>query len=127
MALLSGPFVWHKHDETDDFFLVIGGHLTIHLRDGDIELDPGELYVVPRGVEHCPDATDETLVLLIEPDGTLNTGDAGGPMTADPHTIQDPAEAAHRRPSARRFRRVSAAKALAARSDGNKPEPTEWP
>ena len=59
-----GPFVWHKHEETDDFFQVISGHLTIHLRDRDIELDPGELFVVPRGVEPCPDATEETLVLF---------------------------------------------------------------
>ena len=53
---VKGPFVWHKHDETDDFFLVISGRLTIHLRDRDIELEPGEIFVVPRGVEHCPDA-----------------------------------------------------------------------
>ncbi|WP_249019529.1 cupin domain-containing protein [Conexibacter sp. S30A1] len=82
-----GPFVWHRHEETDDFFLVISGRLTIHLRDRDIELGPGEPYVVPRGVEHCPEATEETLVLLIEPDGTPNTGDAGGPMTAAPRSI----------------------------------------
>ena len=81
---VKGPFVWHKHDETDDFFLVLSGHLTIHLRDRDIELDPGELFVVPRGVEHCPDATEETQVLLIEPDGTVNTGDAGGERTVTP-------------------------------------------
>jgi mannose-6-phosphate isomerase-like protein (cupin superfamily) len=79
-----GPFVWHRHEETDDFFLVISGHLIIHLRDRDIELDPGELFVVPRGIEHCPDAAEETLVLLIEPDGTPNTGDAGGAMTVAP-------------------------------------------
>ncbi len=53
---VKGPFVWHKHDETDDFFLVLSGRLTIHLRDRDVVLDPGELFVVPRGVEHCPDA-----------------------------------------------------------------------
>ena len=82
-----GPFVWHRHEETDDFFLVLSGRLTIHLRERDIELGPGELYVVPRGVEHCPEATEETLVLLIEPDGTPNTGDAGGPMTAAPRSI----------------------------------------
>jgi mannose-6-phosphate isomerase-like protein (cupin superfamily) len=81
---VKGSFVWHKHDETDDFFLVISGHLTIHLRDRDVELDPGELFVVPRGVEHCPEATEETEVLLIEPDGTVNTGDAGGELTAEP-------------------------------------------
>jgi mannose-6-phosphate isomerase-like protein (cupin superfamily) len=81
---VKGPFVWHKHDETDDFFLVIRGRLTIHLRDRDVTLDPGEIFVVPRGVEHCPDAAQETEVLLIEPDGTVNTGDTGGDMTADP-------------------------------------------
>jgi mannose-6-phosphate isomerase-like protein (cupin superfamily) len=84
---VKGPFVWHKHDETDDFFLVIRGHLTIHLRDGDVELDPGELCVVPRGVEHCPDAVEETEVLLIEPEGTVNTGDAGGQLTAEPRLL----------------------------------------
>jgi mannose-6-phosphate isomerase-like protein (cupin superfamily) len=84
---VKGQFVWHKHDETDDFFLVISGHLTIHLRDRDIELDPGELFVVPRGVEHCPDADDQAEVLLIEPDGTPNTGDAGGSMTAEPRML----------------------------------------
>ena len=77
-----GEFVWHKHDETDDFFLVLRGHLTIQLRDGDVELSEGELFVVPRGVEHCPKAEEEAHVLLIEPEGTLNTGDAGGPLTA---------------------------------------------
>jgi len=82
-----GPFVWHKHEDTEDFFLVVSGHLTIHLRDRDVELDPGELFVVPRGVEHCPDAGEETLVLLIEPDGTPNTGDTGGPMTVEPRSL----------------------------------------
>ncbi len=86
---VKGAFVWHKHEETDDFFLVLSGHLTIHLRDRDIELDPGELFVVPRGVEHCPEATEETEVLLIEPDGTVNTGDTGGEMTAAPRLLTD--------------------------------------
>jgi mannose-6-phosphate isomerase-like protein (cupin superfamily) len=84
---VKGPFVWHKHDDTDDFFLVIRGHLTIHLRDGDVELDPGELFVVPRGIEHCPDAVEETDVLLIEPESTVNTGDAGGQLTAEPRLL----------------------------------------
>jgi mannose-6-phosphate isomerase-like protein (cupin superfamily) len=71
-----GEFVWHKHDDTDDFFLVLDGRLTIQLRDRpDVELGPGELYVVPRGVEHCPRADEEVHVLLIEPAGTPNTGD----------------------------------------------------
>jgi mannose-6-phosphate isomerase-like protein (cupin superfamily) len=81
---VEGPFVWHKHDDTDDFFLVIKGHLTIQLRDRNVELEPGELFVVPRGVEHCPTAEEETHVLLIEPRGTPNTGDAGGEMTVEP-------------------------------------------
>jgi mannose-6-phosphate isomerase-like protein (cupin superfamily) len=81
---VRGPFVWHKHDETDDFFLVVRGRLTIHLRDRDVELEEGQLFVVPRGVEHCPDAQDEAQVLLIEPTGTINTGDAGGSLTAEP-------------------------------------------
>ena len=84
---VKGSFVWHKHDDTDDFFFVISGRLTIHLRDGDIELGPGEIFVVPRGVEHCPDAEDETEVLLIEPRDTVNTGDAGGDMTAEPRLL----------------------------------------
>ena len=84
---VQGEFVWHKHDDTDDFFLVLGGHLTIRLRDRDVELEPGELFVVPRGVEHCPCADEETAILLIEPSGTVNTGDAGGPLTAVPEEI----------------------------------------
>ena len=84
---VEGPFVWHKHDDTDDFFLVVEGRLTIHLRDRDVVLDPGELFVVPRGVEHCPEADEETLVLLIEPRDTVNTGDAGGELTAAPIEI----------------------------------------
>jgi mannose-6-phosphate isomerase-like protein (cupin superfamily) len=84
---LKGEFVWHKHDESDDFFLVLAGRLTIQLRDRDVVLDPGELFVVPAGVEHCPRADEETSVLLIEPAGTPNTGDAGGPMTAEPERI----------------------------------------
>ena len=77
-----GEFVWHKHDDTDDFFLVLSGRLTIQLRDRDVELGPGELYVVPRGVEHCPKADEETHVLLIEPRDEPNTGGAGGERTA---------------------------------------------
>jgi mannose-6-phosphate isomerase-like protein (cupin superfamily) len=81
---VTGPFVWHKHDETDDFFLVIEGRLTIQLRDRNVELQKGELFVVPRGVEHCPTAAEEALVLLIEPRDTRNTGDAGGELTTEP-------------------------------------------
>jgi mannose-6-phosphate isomerase-like protein (cupin superfamily) len=77
----AGEFVWHSHAETDDFFLVLSGRLTIQMREGDVELGAGELFVVPRGVEHCPKAEEGAEVLLIEPRGTLNTGDAGGVMT----------------------------------------------
>lgn len=72
---IKGPFTWHKHDDTDDFFLVLKGRLTIQLRDGDVHLSPGELFVVPKGVEHCPVTDEETHILLIEPRGTPNTGD----------------------------------------------------
>ena len=81
---VQGEFVWHKHDDTDDFFLVLRGRLTIQLRDGDVELSEGEMFVVPRGVEHCPNADEEAHVLLIEPKDLVNTGDAGGDLTAEP-------------------------------------------
>ena len=81
---VQGEFVWHKHDDTDDFFLVIEGRLTVQLRDRDVRLSAGELFVVPRGVEHRPRADEEALVLLIEPRGTVNTGDAGGELTVEP-------------------------------------------
>src|ERR687895_1870785 len=72
-----GEFVWHKHDDTDDFFLVLKGRLTIQLRDRqDVELGEGELFVVPKGIEHCPRADEEAHVLLIEPLGTPNVGDS---------------------------------------------------
>ncbi|OYV36731.1 MAG: mannose-6-phosphate isomerase [Rhodospirillales bacterium 20-64-7] len=76
---LQGEFVWHSHPETDDFFYVLKGRLVIQLRDRDVELGPGELFVVPKGVEHRPVAREEVHVLLIEPQGTPNTGD---PATA---------------------------------------------
>jgi mannose-6-phosphate isomerase-like protein (cupin superfamily) len=76
VAKLKGPFVWHKHDDTDDFFLVLKGRLTIELRDRTVTLGPGELFVVPRGVEHRPVADEEVHLLLIERTGTPNTGDA---------------------------------------------------
>ena len=79
---VQGEFVWHQHEDTDDFFLVVRGHLTIQLRDRDVELDEGELFVVPRGVEHRPKADEETHVLLIEPKGTRNTGNVETSLTA---------------------------------------------
>jgi mannose-6-phosphate isomerase-like protein (cupin superfamily) len=78
---VQGEFTWHRHLDTDELFLVLDGELTIQLRDGDVVLRPRELYVVPRGVEHCPRADVETAVLLMEPRGVVNTGDAGGEFT----------------------------------------------
>jgi mannose-6-phosphate isomerase-like protein (cupin superfamily) len=76
VAKTKGEFVWHSHDDTDDLFLVVAGRLHVDLRDGTVELGPGELLVVPRGVEHRPRADEEAHVLLIERRGTLNTGDS---------------------------------------------------
>jgi mannose-6-phosphate isomerase-like protein (cupin superfamily) len=73
---VRGRFVWHSHPDTDDFFLVLRGGLRIETPDDHVTLGPGKLYVVPRGVEHCPVADEETELLLIEPAGTPNTGDA---------------------------------------------------
>jgi mannose-6-phosphate isomerase-like protein (cupin superfamily) len=78
---LKGEFIWHKHDDTDDFFLVLKGVLDIQLRDRTVTLGPGQMYVVPKGVEHRPVAHEEVHLLLIEPTGTPNTGD---PATAAP-------------------------------------------
>ena len=72
---VNGEFNWHSHPDTDDLFLVLSGRLTIQMRDGDVELGPGEIYVVPKGVEHRPVAEEEVEALLIEPEGTPNTGD----------------------------------------------------
>ena len=86
-AKLTGEFVWHTHDDTDELFLVIEGTLTIQLRDDDgaehqVRLRPGQLYVVPRGVAHCPVTDGDAAVLLIEPAGVVNTGGVGGGLTA---------------------------------------------
>ena len=75
VAKLEGPFHWHKHDETDDFFLVLKGALDIELRDRTVTLNSGEAFVVPKGIEHRPVARGEVHILLIEPTGTPNTGD----------------------------------------------------
>ena len=73
---VKGEFVWHSHDDTDDFFLVLDGQITIQTDDGDILVKAGELYVVPKGVRHRPVAKEEAHILLIEPKDTPNTGDA---------------------------------------------------
>ena len=84
VAKLKGPFIWHKHDDTDDFFLVLRGNLEIELRDRTVRIGPGELFIVPKGVEHRPVAHDEVQLLLIEPIGTPNTGDES---TAAPRRV----------------------------------------
>jgi mannose-6-phosphate isomerase-like protein (cupin superfamily) len=82
VAKADGEFVWHEHADTDEFFLVLKGRLVIQMTDRDVELGPGELFVVPKGIAHRPRASDGLEVLLIEPTGTLNTGNAGGELTA---------------------------------------------
>ena len=81
---VQGEFVWHKHDDTDDFFLVLKGEIDIQLRDRVVTLGPGEIFVVPKGVEHRPVARAEAHLLLIEPTGTPNTGDSS---TAAPRKL----------------------------------------
>ena len=83
LAKLEGEFVWHHHEKEDELFLVLRGHLAIHLRDRVVELGPGELFVVPRGVEHRPVAAEETHVLLLEPSSTRNTGNVRNERTVD--------------------------------------------
>jgi len=72
---VQGEFNWHSHEDTDDFFYVLKGSIIIKMRDGNVHLNAGEMYVVPKGVEHCPVAEEEAHLLLIEPTGTPNTGD----------------------------------------------------
>ena len=80
---IEGEFVWHKHEDTDEVFIIIEGEASILFRDGKVDLKAGELIVVPKGVEHKPVAREECKMMVIEPAGTVNTGDAGGRMTAE--------------------------------------------
>ncbi len=82
VARFRGEFTWHAHADTDEAFLVLEGEMGIEFRDGRVTLRAGELYVVPRGVEHRPWAQGEAHVLLIEPRGVVNTGETGGDLTA---------------------------------------------
>ena len=86
LVKFAGEFVWHQHEMTDELFLVLKGTLQIDLRDRTVILGPGELFVVPRGVEHRPHSAEEVEMVLIEPRGVINTGDAGGPLTAPRRT-----------------------------------------
>ena len=83
LAKLDGAFVWHSHAEEDEMFLVLKGMLTIELRDGAVVLGPGQMTVVPRGVEHRPVADGEVHLLLFEPAGTLNTGNVRNERTVE--------------------------------------------
>lgn len=83
VATLRGDFIWHDHKDTDEAFIVIDGLLRIDFRDGAVEVAAGEMFVVPKGVEHKPYAESEVRLLLIEPRGVLNTGHAGGDRTAE--------------------------------------------
>lgn len=84
LVKLQGEFVWHHHDHEDELFLVVTGRLRMRLENGDREIGPGEFIVVPKGTEHCPVAlTDEVHVLLLEPKGTLNTGNVVSERTVD--------------------------------------------
>ena len=80
---LQGDFVWHSHKDTDEAFVVLEGELRIDFRDGAVRIAPGEMFVVPKGVEHKPYAENEVKLLLIEPREVLNTGDEGGERTAE--------------------------------------------
>lgn len=84
VAKVKGEFVWHQHDDTDDFFLVLSGRITIRMHEGNVTLGLGEVFVVPKGVQHCPFAEEEAHILLIEPTGTPNTGDTA---TAAPRRV----------------------------------------
>lgn len=86
LVKVQGEFTWHSHPETDEVFIVLDGSMQINFRDGSVTLNEGQMYVVPRGVEHKPYAAQECSLLLIEPAGTVNTGDAGGAMTAPDNT-----------------------------------------
>jgi mannose-6-phosphate isomerase-like protein (cupin superfamily) len=84
VAKIQGDFVEHAHDETDEFFLVLDGDLVIELPDREVRLGPHDVFVVPKGVRHRPRAAVETTILMFEPRGTVNTGDAGGELTREP-------------------------------------------
>jgi mannose-6-phosphate isomerase-like protein (cupin superfamily) len=83
LVKIEGDFVWHEHKDTDETFIVLSGDMGIEFRDGKVRLAAGEMYVVPKGMEHKPFAENKCEILVIEPKGVLNTGDAGGELTAE--------------------------------------------
>jgi len=82
LVKMKGDFVWHGHGDTDEVFIVLDGEMSIEFRDGKVDLKAGEMFVVPKGVEHKPLAERECRIMLVEPAGTVNTGSTGGEMTA---------------------------------------------
>jgi len=83
IAKIEGEFVWHHHDDEDELFLVVAGRMRMQLRDGDVVVEPGELIVVPRGVEHCPIGEEGCQIVMVEPKTTLNTGNVRDERTVD--------------------------------------------
>jgi mannose-6-phosphate isomerase-like protein (cupin superfamily) len=83
LAKIKGEFVWHRHADTDEVFIVLEGAMKIELPDGEVSLEAGELFVVPRGVEHRPSAEMECRIMLVEPRGVVNTGEPAGELTAE--------------------------------------------
>jgi mannose-6-phosphate isomerase-like protein (cupin superfamily) len=83
LVRLQGDFVWHSHPDTDEAFIVLKGEMRIDFRDGTVSLKTGEMLVVPRGVQHKPFAEEQCQAMLVEPAGTVNTGDTGGDLTAE--------------------------------------------
>ena len=90
VARLEGEFIWHSHEQEDELFLVRSGQLKLHLRDRTVELGPGELFVVPRGVEHKPEAPEPVEVLLFEPKETRNTGGVDHTLTIEAEDLKRP-------------------------------------
>jgi mannose-6-phosphate isomerase-like protein (cupin superfamily) len=82
LVKVEGEFVWHDHPDTDEVFIVIEGTLNIEFRDGVVSLDSGEMFVIPKGVEHKPVANSECKIVIVEPKGVVNTGDSGSELTA---------------------------------------------
>ncbi|UCH20822.1 MAG: cupin domain-containing protein [Deltaproteobacteria bacterium] len=82
LVKFRGEFIWHSHADTDEVFITLDGEMSIEFRDGKVDLKSGEMFVVPKGVEHKPFAEKECKIMLVEPAGTINTGDAGGDLTA---------------------------------------------
>ena len=83
LVKVTGEFVWHHHENEDEMFFVVKGRLRIRLRDRDVEINPGEFFIVPKGVEHLPISDEETHILLLEPKSTLNTGNVRSERTVD--------------------------------------------